>query len=139
VKVMILDDDEALRWILSALARDCGLEPLEACTTQQADRVQASADVMVVDFNLPDGSGLEWMQRRRDLGDVRPAIIISGMTPSDHWRTRLSLVAWLLKPFGNDEFKAALRMAARMSRHVDTMIEETDRIRAWTQRVGAMP
>ena len=60
-KVLVVDDDSAVRYTLIEALRSWGYEPLEAGTVAAAmalfDMEQPSA--VLQDINLPDGSGLD--------------------------------------------------------------------------------
>lgn len=72
-------------------------------------------DALLVDWNLPDGSGLEWLQARRRRGDTTPALIL---TARDRLQERvLGLDSggddYLVKPFAPEELAARLRAVTR--------------------------
>src|ERR1044072_1017718 len=60
-KVLIVDDEEMLRWTLREALRSWGYETVEAGTIAQGlkefDTEQPA--VILLDINLPDGSGLD--------------------------------------------------------------------------------
>ena len=65
-RVLIVDDDPAIRFGLAALLRSRGYEVLEAGTFDGAlEAVVALPDIIVVDLRLPDGDGLELLPRLR--------------------------------------------------------------------------
>ena len=60
-KVLVVDDDSAIRYTLTEALRGWGYEPLEASTVAAAlESFDAEQPLAVLqDINLPDGSGLE--------------------------------------------------------------------------------
>jgi two-component system OmpR family response regulator len=72
-------------------------------------------DAWLVDWQLPDGSGLDWLQARRAEGECTPALMI---TARDFLADRLhGLNAgaddYLVKPFAPEELLARLRAVGR--------------------------
>ncbi len=82
VRVMIIDDHEIVRrGIAEIVDRTDGLEVVaEAGSVDDALRraVLVRPDVVLVDLQLPDGTGIEVMQRmREDLPQARPIVLTS--------------------------------------------------------------
>lgn len=72
-------------------------------------------DVLLVDWQLPDGSGLEWLARRRRRGDTTPAFML---TARDRLNDRIEGLDsgaddYLVKPFHPEELAARLRALQR--------------------------
>ena len=64
-KILIVDDDSAVRWTLAQALRGSGYDPLEADTAAAAlttfDAEQPA--ITLLDINLPDESGLTVLSR----------------------------------------------------------------------------
>jgi two-component system response regulator AtoC len=77
--VLIVDDEETARSFISAALSDGGYEPLEAGTLKQAHKVidTGSADIILLDLNLPDGSGLSLLDRIALENPSPPVILIT--------------------------------------------------------------
>lgn len=74
-------------------------------------------DAFLVDWQLPDGSGLDWLRARRRHGDVTPALML---TARDLLADRLHGLDsgaddYLVKPFAPEEMVARLRAICRRS------------------------
>jgi two-component system OmpR family response regulator len=72
-------------------------------------------DAWLVDWQLPDGSGLDWVAARRARGDATPALLL---TARDRLADRVSGLDagaddYLVKPFAPEELAARLRAVAR--------------------------
>ncbi len=72
-------------------------------------------DAYLVDWQLPDGSGLSWLQARRRDGDMTPALVL---TARDRLHERIQGLDsgaddYLVKPFAPEELAARLRAVAR--------------------------
>ncbi len=85
-----------------------------------ADAVSARGepyDAWLVDWQLPDGSGLDWLRARRAQGLVTPALML---TARDLLADRLQGLDggaddYLVKPFAPEELVARLRAVCRRS------------------------
>jgi len=86
--VIMVDDDEDLRLIIRDVLEDAGFDVIECGDLSAAFALLNGVmpDVVLLDRDLPDGSGLEvarWMRGRRDYDGV-PIIGLSGRhSPSD--------------------------------------------------------
>jgi two-component system OmpR family response regulator len=74
-------------------------------------------DAWLVDWQLPDGSGLDWVATRRGRGDKTPALML---TARDRLADRVrgldaGLDDYLVKPFAPEELAARLRAVSRRS------------------------
>ena len=72
-------------------------------------------DAWLVDWNLPDGSGLAWLAGQRRRGQATPAIVLSAR---DRLHDRIEGLDqgaddYLVKPFAPEELAARLRVLAR--------------------------
>jgi two-component system OmpR family response regulator len=72
-------------------------------------------DALLVDWQLPDGSGLAWLQGLRRRGDLTPALIL---TARDRIHDRIlgldsGADDYLVKPFAPEELAARLRAVSR--------------------------
>ncbi len=76
-----------------------------------------NADLMLLDLRLPDGSGLELLQKLRRGGDTRPAIILTARDQVSDRIAGLNAGAddYLVKPFDLSELTARLQAVARRS------------------------
>src|SRR5258707_13111072 len=71
--VLLVDDDEAKRYILGTWLRRAGYAVTEVGTGQEALSIVGAADLVVLDVNLPDMSGFEVCRRIK--ADPRTAAI----------------------------------------------------------------
>jgi two-component system OmpR family response regulator len=74
-----------------------------------------SFDALLVDWQLPDGSGLNWLAQHRRTGDTTPALML---TARDLLSDRIQGLDggfddYLVKPFAPEELSARLRAVAR--------------------------
>jgi two-component system OmpR family response regulator len=72
-------------------------------------------DAWLVDWQLPDGSGLDWLSRQRQRGDTTPAFLLTARDRLDDRVRGLDSGAddYLVKPFDPAELAARLRVLQR--------------------------
>ena len=72
-------------------------------------------DALLVDWQLPDGSGLQWLKNRRQRGDTTPALMLTARDRVDQRIEGLDGGAddYLVKPFAPEELSARLRAVSR--------------------------
>jgi two-component system OmpR family response regulator len=72
-------------------------------------------DALLVDWQLPDGSGLDWLRSRRGRGDATPALMLTARDLLHHRVEGLDAGAddYLVKPFAPEELVARLRAVSR--------------------------
>jgi two-component system, OmpR family, response regulator MprA len=117
LQVLIVDDDPELRRFLAGelVLEGYGVEV--AGTGQEAlTRIRAAAlDLVVLDWTLPDFSGVEICRRMRSSGDITPVLML---TARDDVRERVEALDagaddYLTKPFSIEELLARVRARLR--------------------------
>ena len=111
--VLVVDDDIEVCQILHRMLSD---EQYKVQTSHSvADALGAIErkpfDVYVMDYNLPDGTGLDVADRIRSKGSQAPIILLSGYDPSAiALRAQKLLIAdFLAKPFSREIICNAVR------------------------------
>lgn len=67
-RVLVVDDEALIRWSLAERLRADGHDVLEAGTVAEAiDQADHGVDLVLLDYKLPDGDGLEVLRRLRDI------------------------------------------------------------------------
>jgi two-component system, OmpR family, response regulator MprA len=117
VRVLVVDDDSAVRRSLStALGRD-GYEVLaaEGGNAALAHLATASVDAIVLDVAMPEPSGLEVCRRLRARGDRTPILMLTARGLIDDRVAGLDAGAddYLVKPFALAELRARLHALLR--------------------------
>lgn len=119
MRILIVEDDPILS---DGLVAGLGLhgwaaDDVATCFDAEAAMAAATFDAVVLDVMLPDGSGIELLQRLRRSGDRTPVILLTAL---DETRDRIRGLDsgaddYLGKPFDLDELTARLRALARRS------------------------
>jgi two-component system response regulator MprA len=114
-RVLVVDDDRAVR---TALERALVIEGYDVATA--ADGVGAleqagDADVMVLDLTMPNLGGLDVCRRLRAQGSVLPVLVLTARHSTVDRVTGLDAGAddYLVKPFALEELLARLRVLVR--------------------------
>ena len=100
--VLLVDDDEAKRYLMGTWLRRGGHTVVEAGTGKEALEKAGSAELILLDVNLPDISGSEVLRRLRS--DARtadiPVVVVSADATQDRVRHLLAsgAAAYLTKP-----------------------------------------
>jgi two-component system chemotaxis response regulator CheY len=123
MRAMVVDDSKAMRTVLSRMLRACGYDEI----AQAANGVEAfrtlrdtgSFDVVLVDWNMPEMSGIEFIRRVRNSGVLEHAsvVMVTSETAIEKVAEALASGAdeYLMKPFTQDALleKIELARAAR--------------------------
>ena len=112
--VLVVDDDEVMRELLSALLEAAGHRTLSADSASAGlgiVRAEADAlDVVLTDLRMPETDAVEMLRGLRGAMSARMRLI--GMSGSEADAAELELLdGFLLKPFSVEEFVAAVERA----------------------------
>jgi two-component system KDP operon response regulator KdpE len=118
LRVLVVDDEPAIRRFLRTSLRAEGYEIVEAETGEVAlaEIRRRAPDLVVLDLGLPGVDGLEVIRRlRAPPGSVVPIIVLTSRTDEAGKVEALDLGAddYVTKPFGMDELLARIRAALR--------------------------
>lgn len=145
-KVLVVDDEPMIRWTLSEALTSWGYLPVE-CSTAAAAMAQFEAEhpaAVLLDINLPDGSGLDIL---RDIKQRQPnavAIMITANVLLDDTLAALRAGAYdfVGKPINLDELQISIRNgieAQRLRKVVSTFRSERARQFSFDQIIGESP
>jgi two-component system catabolic regulation response regulator CreB len=129
-RVLIVDDEPAIRESLAfALKRD-GFEIAEAASLREAQQQMEGADLVVLDLVLPDGNGLEFLRALRGRSDV-PVIVLTSRDEETDRVVGLEMGAddYVLKPFSPREVAARVRAVLRRAAGKGAQAEEEKPLR----------
>ncbi|MPZ51521.1 MAG: response regulator [Acidimicrobiia bacterium] len=119
--VLVVDDEEMVRDVLSTYLERDGFNVLTAGTAEEADGVLADShpDLIVLDVMLPGGSGLDILTA---IAGRVPVILLTAKTEESERILGLELGAddYVTKPFSPREIVARVRSVLRRSRSATT-------------------
>lgn len=118
-KVLIVDDLEDARWVLSNLIRQAGFTPLVAANGEEALICirQEAPDVVLLDVGLPDMNGFEVLARAKAHDKTVPVIMVTanGKTHDAVRAIRAGAYDYVAKPFNNEDVVLTVRCAIEES------------------------
>jgi two-component system chemotaxis response regulator CheY len=117
MKALVIDDSSAMRTLLRRLLRDLSFEVTEAPDVSTAlDRLGPDGipDLALVDWNLPGGSGIEFVRAVRKHLTPRELRILMITTEVGPREMRMALDAgaqeYLMKPFTKEALRDKLSL-----------------------------
>jgi two-component system, OmpR family, response regulator RegX3 len=123
--VLLVEDDDALRDLLTFHLSQAGFKVIEAVTVAQAWEHYKQAVVVVLDWMLPDGSGVDWLRQLRE-GEAKtlPVLMLTARASEMDKVTGLNAGAddYLSKPFSSAELVARLRALLRRVQPVQQIV-----------------
>ena len=123
MRVLVVDDDASIRWVLARVLGEEGLEVAQAGSLAEADEAMAANDVGLVflDVYLPDGNGMQAVAEGRFA--AAPVVLLTAETTFDNAAQayRVGAMEYLPKPFDLDE----VRSLARRIRPADESAPDT--------------
>ena len=142
-KILIVDDDQSLRWMLAEALRGWGYEPAEAGTVAagvaafEAEAPQA----VLLDIDLPDGSGLDAL---REIKSRQPDAVVIMITANVLVQNTIAALRggaydFVGKPLNLEELRVTIRNgieAHRLRREVTQVRRERARQFGFDQIIG---
>ncbi|MFP5578998.1 MAG: response regulator transcription factor [Acidimicrobiia bacterium] len=132
-KLLLVDDEENLRSMLTAALRHHGYDVVAVADGRQAldARADARPDLVVLDVMLPDVDGFEVCRRMRAEGDHTPVLFLTARDGTEDKVRGLTLGGddYLVKPFSLEELVArcqALVRRAGLARDDDSVLRCAD-------------
>ncbi len=112
LKLVVVDDDEAVRTALRRLLRSMGHDVHVFASAEEYEAQPATADCLIVDLRLPGLNGFELRERLRLRGSLIPIVFITGDGgPSPGDATAHAGTPSLAKPFNDRDLIAAIARA----------------------------
>jgi len=145
-KILVVDDEKMIRWSLGEALRGWGYEPIQA-ETATAGMAAFDADrpaAILLDINLPDGSGLEVLRQIRHRQSDAIVIMITANVLVDETIAALRGGAYdfIGKPINLEELQVAIRNgieANRLRKEVNLFRRERAQQFSFDQIVGESP
>lgn len=112
-KILLVDDDASIRRLCSRMLKRLNLDMVEAangwdglsCLQEHAEEIRA----VLLDVNLPDGTGPDWAEKFREASPGIPIIFFTGNAIKNSNGESGQL--YLSKPFTKDALREILSQA----------------------------
>ncbi len=119
MRVLLVEDTQALGQAVQEQIADDGhaVDWMQRLDHAEASLRSTRYDLILLDLMLPDGSGVDFLRRRRAAGDATPVIILTARDQISDRIAGLNAGAddYLVKPF--DLFELSARVAAVARRY----------------------
>jgi two-component system chemotaxis response regulator CheY len=118
-KVLVVDDSNSIRDMVSFTLKSAGYETVEAKDGQDGLSVaqDATFDLVITDVNMPIMDGITLCQELRKLPDFKftPILILTTESSTDMKMRGKSAGAtgWLVKPFNPEKLLATIKRVVR--------------------------
>lgn len=117
MRALVVDDSRPIRRIETEILRDLGFETADACNGKEAiELLQSSAptDLVLVDWNMPEMNGLEFIKAVRSEKRYSGMSILMVTTETEPEQMLRALTAgadeYLMKPFQKESLVDKLRL-----------------------------
>jgi two-component system response regulator (stage 0 sporulation protein F) len=112
-KILIADDDEDSRLMLSLILEEEGWEVSEACDGKEALEkvIQYQPDVLILDNRMPKLTGIEVYQKLRDQGVKLGVVFATAYGGVSELANSLNIAHFVSKPFDIPELLACIESA----------------------------
>ena len=145
-EILVVDDDEAIRWTLKEALHSWGFSSIEAATVAEATKQFKShlPAAVLLDIDLPDGSGLDVLREIKNENHDAIVIMITGNVRVDNTISALRGGAYdfIGKPINLEELRVTIRNAietSQLRREVEQVRKEREREFNFRQIVGESP
>ncbi|MDZ4179478.1 MAG: sigma-54 dependent transcriptional regulator, partial [Coriobacteriia bacterium] len=128
-RVLIVDDEKNMRWVLAQALESAGFEVAQAANGKEALSAVAEQvpDLMVLDHKMPAPDGMEVLRRLRAKDHRFPIIMLTahGNVETAVQAMKAGATEYLTKPFDLEELKISIAKALEIS----NLAAEVERLR----------
>ena len=118
-RILIVDDEQLVRWSLNERLTAAGYDVFEAGLAADAlERIgSADIDLVLLDFKLPDGDGLSVLKKIKEVSPEIQVILMTGYSSIETAVEAMKLGAYhyVNKPFNLDEVEMLVQKALETS------------------------
>lgn len=142
-KILIVDDENLIRWALRKELEREGYEVFEAGTAHDAMKafLEEVFDLIILDVKLPDDSGMNLLRKIKDMEDSPDVIMITafGNVSGAVEAMKLNALDYITKPFDLEEVKIVVKKgleARNLKRQVNTLYRKQRETFSFNRVIG---
>ncbi len=118
--IFILDDENLIRWSLKSKLAKVGYDTMEAASIRDAQSALTTRepDLIILDQNLPDGTGVGFLEELRAAGSHVPVVMLTAVDRSNIAVQAMKLGAadYITKPINFEELLVVIEKALETKR-----------------------
>src|SRR5215467_5466166 len=117
--ILVVDDEQLIRWSLTERLRSEGYDVLEAATGREAlERARDGVDLVLLDYKLPDLDGVTVLKRLKEADPDLLVILLTAYANVDAAVSAMKLGAYhfAIKPFDLEALVAMVEQALETTR-----------------------
>jgi len=125
-KILVVDDEADMRWILTNVLKKKGYRTITADDGKKAVQkvLENDPDIILLDIRMPEMDGIQVLEKVREINPSIQVIIITAFTDIKNAVQAMKLGAYdyLIKPFDNNELLLIIERALE-KRDLETEVE----------------
>ncbi len=144
--ILIIDDEKLIRWSLEKDLTKSGFDVLEAenCRVAISILQDCDPDLIILDQMLPDGTGIELLQKIKESKNGTPVIMLTAVDKSDIAVQAMKLGAhdYVTKPINFEELKIVIEKSlesTRLRRQLAHLLKAQQKKNGFSGLIGSSP
>lgn len=144
--ILIIDDEKLIRWSLEKDLTRSGFDVFEAenCSNAISILQDCDPDLIILDQMLPDGTGIELLQKIKESKNGVPVIMLTAVDKSDIAVQAMKLGAhdYVTKPINFDELKIVIEKSlesTRLKRQFTHLLKYQQKKNGFSGLIGSSP
>jgi DNA-binding NtrC family response regulator len=118
VRILVVDDDDSIRELVSEILRDEGYDIVQArngAAALQSVDADGAFQAVVLDMRMPLLDGWQFASELEQRGAAIPIIVMTAAQNARRWAEEIGAAGYIAKPFGIDELLETVRSVSERS------------------------